>query len=101
MSNYIPNNDKKRKIRARREQHLRHLIKHGAAKENLITAAEQVREARIGMLKARKANPPMGDLRHPELRPDITAEIQALLEMPVETILGEFGVGAPQDKIAE
>ncbi len=101
MSNYIPNYDKKRKTLARREHHLRHLIKHAVTNDKLIAAAEHVRQSRIGLLKSLQANPPIEHRRHPEQWREIAAKIQALLEMPVEAILGEFGVSVPQDKIAE
>jgi hypothetical protein len=47
MSNYIPHYTKKRQILHKKEEKLRRLISHGADKERLLKAAEEVRLARI------------------------------------------------------
>ena len=101
MTNYIPNYDKKRKILVRREQHLRRLIERGVSGEKLIAAVEQVRESRISWLKSLRANPPLEYRRQPEKYSEAGAKIQALLEMPVETLLVEFGARAPRDDNAQ
>jgi hypothetical protein len=101
MSNYLPNYDKKRKILARREEHLLGLIKRGATSETLKTAAEQVRQSRLGVIKSLIANKPVEYRRDPEKLSRLRTKAEMLVAMPVESILGEFGVGSTEEDVAE
>lgn len=86
MSNYLPRTQKKRERQARLENDLRRLIANGASDEKIVTAAEEVRAARIRTIKA--------DRRHccfigSTARYD--AEIAAIEAVGIEVILAEFG----------
>ena len=52
MTAYIANHQKKINLFHKREDALRHLIRHGYSIEKIEQAAEKVREAKLGVFKA-------------------------------------------------
>ena len=97
MTNYIPDYDKRRKIVARKEADLPPPDRAKALPDDTLkAAAERVRKARIGWLRSCRADLSAEYRRHPEKWSEAGAQIQALLTMPVETILAEFKAGSPR-----
>jgi hypothetical protein len=90
MTNYIPHYTKKKQILARKEQKLRCLLEQSADLQKLITAAEGIRDARIRVLRAKRATiPPEGTAQVAFDR--IDQEIDCLLSTAPQIILAEFG----------
>lgn len=90
VPNYIPHYTKKKQILVRSEEALRRLIRSNATEEKLITAAENVRDARIRVLRAQRATiVPTGDAQ--ERYKKIDARIQRIAQTPTAVILQEFG----------
>jgi len=58
MSNYVPNQQKKKRILQQREVELRHALRHGVAPEKIERAATRVREAHVRALNAQLAQLP-------------------------------------------
>jgi len=52
MTAYVANHQKKKRIFEKREQELRHLIKHGSSYEKIAKAAEKLRAARLAIFKS-------------------------------------------------
>ena len=52
MVSYIANHQKKKKIFRKREQELKHAIKHGFSQEKIAKAAEQLRQAKLNVFKS-------------------------------------------------
>lgn len=52
MTAYIANHQKKINLFHKREESLRHAIKHGYSREKIEQAAEKLREAKLGVFKA-------------------------------------------------
>ena len=89
MTNYIPHHTKKIQILKRRELKLCRLIQRGKEEKIIIAAAEEVRKARIRVLRAQRAEiPPMYD---PEAEhfSIIDDKISALLVTPIEEIIAD------------
>lgn len=91
MSNYIPNYRKKMRICGRREAVLRRLVDGGTApREKIIAAALMVRDARIRVLRARRATIP--PVNHTSIEfYQIDRKIRRLELMTDREILEEFG----------
>ncbi len=90
MSNYVPHYTKKKQILARKEAALRRLIVRGATEEKLLFAALDIREARIRVLRARRAMiPPKGDATV-KFR-QIDQQIREVVAIPLPQLLAEFG----------
>ena len=52
MTAYIANHQKKKKIFQKREQELRHAIKHNFSQGKVAKAAEKLREAKLNVFKS-------------------------------------------------
>jgi hypothetical protein len=88
MSNYLPRTQKKRERQEWLENNLRRLVAKGASPAKLAVAAEEVRAARVRTIQADRQHCwAIGSTAKYD------AEIAALLALPVDSILGEFGVG--------
>ena len=90
MTNYIPHYTKKKQILGRKEDALRRLINSQSPDDKLIAAAEDVRDARIRVLRAQCATiVPKDDAckRYEK----IDARIQIIAETSIAIILTEFG----------
>lgn len=87
--NYIPHYTKKKEILNRKEFYLEQFIRSNADEDKLVEAAEEVRDARIRVLNAKKSTiPPVGD---DELYAEIDAKIEKASKVTVNDILEEFG----------
>ena len=90
MTNYIPHYTKKKQGLERKELALTRLVETGAANEKLVAAAEDVREARVRVLRAQRATiVPKGDAD--TLYKKIDSKIKAALRTSTAAILAEFG----------
>jgi hypothetical protein len=90
MANYVVNYTKKLHKLHDREECLRRLISHSAETKKLLDAAEEVRLARIRVLKARKAAiPPSYDPEEARIG-NIDNKVEELQKTSAETILAEF-----------
>ena len=91
MASYVAHYTKKQQILGRKELALRRLIDRGAAPEKLMSAAADVRDARIRALRARRATiVPKNDAYVQYAK--IDDKIQALLNTPLLSILADFGL---------
>jgi hypothetical protein len=90
MANYIPTYTKKLEMLKKQEERLRRLVCHGAERKNLLNAAEDVRLARIRMLKARKATIPPDYGPQDSRIATIDDNVLELQNTSAETILAEF-----------
>ena len=90
MTNYIPHYTKKKQILARKELALERLIAGDAAPDKLVSATEDVRDARVRVLRAQRATIVPKDDAYLQYE-KIDARIQSILETPVTAILAEFG----------
>lgn len=89
MSNYIPHYTKKKQILRRKEDFLRRLVSKNASQECILAAAEEVRDARIRVVRAQRATiPQTGDGQVQNNKLD--ARIQGIAATPLETIVAEF-----------
>ena len=90
MANYIAHHTKKKQILTRKEAALARSIDANATTETLIAAAEDVRDARIRVLRSQRSTIlPKGDADTQYAK--IDAKIKALSNTPTATILAEFG----------
>ncbi len=96
MTNYIPHYTKKKQILGRKESALKRLISSGAPSGKLIAAAEDVRDARIRVLRAQRATVVPKDDAH-MIYERIDRRIRSILEVPIESILAEFGCAVGDD----
>ncbi|GAB5406714.1 MAG: hypothetical protein Aurels2KO_49450 [Aureliella sp.] len=90
MTNYIANHTKKKRIPSRKEAALRRLIDAKAPIDKLIAAAEQVRDARIRVLRVRRsliAPTEDADLQYAK----VDSQIETIRDTPATSILQEFG----------
>jgi hypothetical protein len=84
MSNYLPNYQKKVRIRKKREDQLRRLISQGAEKQKLLKAAELLTDARARALRAQASEALSLDKER------IQAQIRAVTATTAEDVLAEF-----------
>lgn len=90
MTNYIPHYTKKKQILGRKESTLKRLISSNASSDKLVAAAEDVRDARVRVLRAHRATVvPKDDAQ--TLYDKIDRRIKSILETPIKSILAEFG----------
>jgi hypothetical protein len=87
MSNYLPRTQKKREIQQKQENKLRRMVEKGASLAKLVDAAEVVRAAGIRTINAERQ---LCCILGSTVRFD--EAIRLLRELPVESILHEFGV---------
>ena len=96
MSNYIPHYTKKKQVLARKELALERLIARGEPRQKVVAAAEEVRDARIRVLRARRATiVPRGDADTQFQKLD--DRIQQLLSTSLDSILAEFGLSKAEE----
>lgn len=96
MANYLVHHTKKKQILARKEATLQRLIDANAAADKLITAAEEVRDARIRVMRAQRSTlVPKGDADTQYAK--IDAKIDTLSNTSAATILSEFGCSVEID----
>jgi hypothetical protein len=89
MANYVANYTKKREALQRREDNLRRLLTRGEGKAKLLQAAEEVRLARIRVLRSHRATFRPVDPDSKQFA-NIDSRIQAVEEVTAMTILAEF-----------
>ena len=90
MTSYVAHHTKKKQILARREAALRRLIDADAVADKLNAAAEDVRDARIRVLRVQRSIiVPKGDAGTQYAK--IDAKIEVLANTPAAAILAEFG----------
>lgn len=90
MSNYLPHDTKKREVLKREEATLRRLIDSGAKADRLIAQATVVRDARVRVLRAKRATVvPREQYRNHYDR--LSQEIEEQRSVMPESILAEFG----------
>ncbi len=90
MANYLVHHTKKKQILARKEAALRRLIESVAPDSKLIAAAEDVRDARIRVLRVQRSIiVPKGDADAQYAK--IDNKIEQIAETPATAILSEFG----------
>ncbi len=87
---YLVHHTKKKQILARKEAALQRLIDAGAQAAKLIVAAEEVRDARIRVLRVQRSIVvPMGDADSQYAK--IDAQIESLSDTAAGSILASFG----------
>ena len=90
MTSYIAHHTKKKQILARKEATLDRLVQASAADEELTAAAEQVRDARIRVLRVQRSLiVPSGNADAKYTK--IDAKIEQVREASLTAILSEFG----------
>lgn len=93
MTNYIPHYTKKIRILSRRREALRRLIRADASSQKLVRCAEQVREAQIRVIRARRAMiAPKDDAK--EYFNKMDDMIRQIQQTPTNAILKEHGYNA-------
>ena len=96
MANYLVHHTKKKQILARKEAALQRLIDGKATSGKLMAAAEDVRDARIRVLRVQRSIiVPKGDADTQYAK--IDAKIETLSNTSAATILAEFGCAVPAD----
>ena len=98
MTCYVANHEKKNRIFAKREQELRHAIKHNLPADKILLAAEKVRAAKIAVFKCRftkhSTNQPQS------FRPEEIAahdeELRRWLSMSGDEIVSTYLPGVPK-----
>ncbi len=89
MSNYIPHHTEKKQTLSRKEDFLRRLVIQNASQERILAAVEEVRDARIRVVRAQRATitpTADGQVKYDKL----DARIQGIATTPLETIVAEF-----------
>ncbi len=100
MTNYIPHYAKKKQILFRKEEVLRRLVSSGSAREWLRRVAEEVRDARIRVLRAQRSGHYSKAVRKKSTK-KIDSRIQKLEEMSADAILLEFGCTIDDNQTSE
>ncbi len=96
MANYLVHHTKKKQILARKEATLQRLIDAEAVADKLIAAAEEVRDARIRVLRVQRSIiVPKGDADAQYAK--IDAKIETLSNTSAATILAGFGCAVDTD----
>ena len=96
MTSYIAHHTKKKQILARKEAALQRLVDSAAPAAKLIAAADDVRDARIRVLRVQRSIIVPKDDAH-VLYARIDRKIETISETPASTILAEFGCAVPTD----
>ena len=90
MTSYIAHHTKKKQILGRKEAALRRLVDSAAPAHKLIAAGQDIRDARIRVLRVQRSFiVPKDDAN--VLYAKIDSKIQAISETSVASILAEFG----------
>lgn len=96
MSNYIPHYTKKKQVLVRKELALQRSIDRNDSLQELLDAAEQVRDARVRVLQAQRSTiAPMGDADSQYQK--IDEQIERLACTKLDAILVEFGFQAASE----
>jgi hypothetical protein len=90
VASFIPNHRKKQERLDRLEKDLRRLLEFGASQEKLLTAATQIRDCRIRVLRAKQNQIPERTAAERAAFLKLEAKITALRATPAENILTEF-----------
>jgi hypothetical protein len=90
MSNYIPWYGKKRERLARRENDLHRVLLRVGSEEEVTRAAEEVRAARIRVLKAERARVRPCGGPHATRFQEVDDAIRECLATPVDAIIAEY-----------
>ena len=90
MASYIAHHTKKKRILARKDADLQRLINSHTPADKLVAAAEVVRDARIRVLKVRRAFIVTGSDAASQYA-KIDAKIKRVAETTATAILSEFG----------
>ena len=96
MTNYIPHYTKKKQVLARKELALKRLIDRRTAPDKLLAAAEEVRVARVRVLRAQSATIVPKDDADTQFA-KIDNKIQAILDTSLPDILSDFGCSIDDD----
>lgn len=98
MTAYIPNHRKKARIFRKREEELRHAIRHDFGREKIQRAAERLRDAKFAVFKSKFSQRSVLPAREFSLenaaRDD--PQVQKWLNLSTEEIVNEYSRGAPQ-----
>jgi hypothetical protein len=89
MASYVPWHGKKRWILASRESDLLRLLQRGGSDARVRQAADEVKAARIRVLKVERSRIPQSGLHDARLE-EIDRRICECLSVPVEAIILEF-----------
>jgi hypothetical protein len=100
MPSEVPrgNTSKKREQLARRERELQHALRSGFTREKLVRAAEDLRAARLSLLKAERYWAEDGRTRGRDVEERVTKihnDTQQWMEKPVDEILRDYSVQSP------
>jgi hypothetical protein len=91
MANYVAHYTKKQQALARRVEELRRRIARGEPAERLLAAAEEVRQARLRALRARRATIPPAEVPSRGRFIPIDEGIAEVSSSDAVTVLAEFG----------
>jgi hypothetical protein len=96
MTSYIAHHTKKKQILARKEAALQRLVDTAASAVKLVAAAQDVRDARIRVLRAQRA------IIVPKAEADVVyakidRKIEVIANTPASNIVAEFGGAIDSD----
>jgi hypothetical protein len=95
LASFIPNHRKKKERLDRLENDLRRLLELGASQEKLLTAATEVRDCRIRVLRAKQNQIPERNAAERAAFLKLETEIAELRTTPAEAILTEYRQACP------
>jgi hypothetical protein len=92
MTVYLANYRKKQRIFAKREQELRHALKHGFPPKKLLRAAEKLRAAKIAVFKCyfSSRGPVQPHTFSPQAMAEHNPDLRQWLEMSAEAIVSMY-----------
>jgi hypothetical protein len=93
----LSDNQKKRRILARRESDLLRDLQRGETEEKLRSAAEELKDARIRVLKMKRSLVPPCDGPHAVRLRNIDDEIRECLSTPADAIVQEYRRRLPEN----
>ena len=96
MTSYIAHHTKKKQILARKEAALQRLVDSNAPAAKLVAAADEVRDARIRVLRVQRSIIVPNDDAD-VLYAKIDRKIQTISDTPTSSILAEFGCAVELD----
>ena len=96
MTSYIAHHTKKMQILARKEAALQRLVDSNAPSAKLVAAADEVRDARIRVLRVQRSIIVPNDDAD-VLYAKIDRKIQTISDTPTSSILAEFGCAVELD----
>jgi len=90
VASFVPYHRKKKERLNRLEQDLRRLVYNGASGERLLTAATEICDCRIRVLRAKQNQNPERNATERAAFLKLEAEIAALRSLPAQAVLSEF-----------